>query len=128
MHLRLCILLSVASAAACSAQATDSRFGAPRPAREPTCNLEIIDATASSTFAGYDQVGVVRIGNAPAGTDPLDPSLRDMVRPRACALGGEAISVLTSGDARVRSGFRDTAFAAYVVWAKKRAAATPQRF
>jgi hypothetical protein len=115
--------------AGCSAEAADARIGTPRPPRDAACALEIVNATDPATFATYEQVGVVRVGNATAGTDPLDPSMRDLVRPRACALGGEAISVMASGDARARRSFRETAYAAYVVWAKKRAPGTPpQRF
>jgi hypothetical protein len=119
----------LASVAGCSAEAADARIGTPRAPREATCNLVIVNAMDPATFAAYDQVGIVRVGNASAGTDPLDPSMRELVRPRACALGGEAISVMASGDARARTSFRETAYAAYVVWAKKRASgAASERF
>jgi len=113
---------------ACGTQASDTRIGTPHDAREAHCDLTVINGTDTSNFAKYEQIGVVRISNAPAGTGPLDPQVRELVRPRACALGGEAISVMGSGDVSP-NGFTDSSYAAYVVWAKKGAkSATPQKF
>jgi hypothetical protein len=52
--------------------------------------------------------------------------VRDVVRPRACALGGEAISVLGSGD--MMRGLNQQATASYIVWAKRGAGSTPLKF
>lgn len=113
----------------CGPQAQDARMGTTRPPREAQCELTVIDAMDTANFAKYEQVGIVRVSNAEQGKGPLDPEMRALVRPRACALGGEAISVLASGDATSRNGLRTTAFSGYIVWAAKSAKpATPQKF
>lgn len=121
--------LSLCSLFACAPQASDARMGTSRPAKDPSCDLTVIDAMDTANFAKYEQVGIVRVSNEEAGTDPMDPKIRAIVRPRACALGGDAISVLASGDARNARSFRTTAFGGYIVWAKKSdKPATPQKF
>jgi len=121
-------LAAVASIAACAPQLVDVRMGVPRAARAPDCDLTVVSATDMATLAKYDQIGVVNLSNAEAGTDPLAPEVRAIVRPRACAMGGEAISVMASGDITARQSFRTTAYAAYLVWARKSAAGAPQKF
>jgi hypothetical protein len=55
--------------------------------------------------------------------------VRLIVRPRACALGGEAISIMASGDAVSPTGLRTTAYVAYIVWAKRQSSVqAPQNF
>jgi hypothetical protein len=124
----LSIVAAAALLAACGAQVSDARIGTPRPARDANCDLDVVSATDMATMAKYEQVGIVRLSNAEQGTDPLDPEVRALVRPRACALGGEAISVLASGDAVSRNGLRETAYAGYVVWAKKTPATAVKKF
>lgn len=120
--LAACVSLS------CSTQATDTRIGTPHEAREAQCDLTVINGTDTANFAKYEQIGLVRISNAPAGSGPFDPQVRELVRPRACALGGEAISVMGSGDVST-NGFTDTSYASYIVWAKKGVkSGAPQKF
>jgi hypothetical protein len=129
LHATRLLLPVLAFTAGCSPQESDARIGSPRPPRADACDLVVVNAMSPTTFNSYEQVGVVRLSNVPAGTDPMDPSVRAIVRPRACALGGEAISVMASGDAVSRNGLRTTAYAAYVVWAKKRALSKgPEKF
>jgi hypothetical protein len=114
---------------ACAPQVDDMRMGVSRSPREPTCTLDVVNATDVGTITKYDQVGMVRLSREEAGTDPMAPAAREIVRPRACAMGGEAISIVMSGDVMNRTGIGSTAFAAYIVWAKKPAAgAAPQKF
>lgn len=121
------LALIILSSVACGAQTSDARIGTPRAPRAENCELTVINGSDTSNFGKWEQVGVVRLSNAPAGTSPLDPTVRAMVRPRACSLGGEAISVMGSGDAA--AGFSESAYAAYVVWAKKRDVSTaPEQF
>jgi hypothetical protein len=113
---------------ACGPETSDTRIGTPRAPREAQCDLKVINGNDTSNFAKFEQVGVVQLANAPAGTAPFDPKVRDMVRPRACALGGEAISVLGSGDVSA-NGFTDSAYATYIVWAKKhQVSSAPEKF
>jgi hypothetical protein len=104
------------------------RVGVPRPARAPDCSLDVVAAADLATLARYEQVGVVVLSNAEAGTDPLAPEVRAIVRPRACAMGGEAISIMGSGDVTGPRSFRTTAYASYLVWAKKAAPGAAQKF
>ena len=130
-RLPLCALVGPATALllACAPQLSDMRMGTPRPARVPDCELDIVAPTELATLNKYEQVGVVRLGNAVRGTDPLAPEVKAIVRPRACALGGEAISVMGSGDITSRNGLNTTAYAMYLVWAKKPVEpATPRKF
>jgi hypothetical protein len=112
---------------ACGAQVADIRMGAPRPAREPACSLDVVTATDMTTIAKYDQVGMVRLTNAEAGSSPMSPEAREIVRPRACAMGGDAISIVASGDI-MSPALVTSSYAAYIVWAKKAPAAAPQKF
>lgn len=123
--MRTLALVFSLSIAAC-VQTTDARIGTPHAARPDDCQLRVIDQNDTSNFAVYEQVGVVRVQNAPAGTSPLDPSIRSIVRPRACRLGGEAVSILASGDAY--AGFSKQGYASYVVWARKTASAANTQF
>ncbi len=129
IKLDLASLFGLFALVGCGAQASDARVGTPRPPREAQCDLTVIDAMDTANFAKYEQVGIVRVSNAEQGKGPLDPEMRALVRPRACALGGEAISVLASGDAASRNGLRTTAYGGYIVWARKSARpASPQKF
>ena len=74
----------------------------PRPA---DCALEIIAVDAEDMMPGarfgaggqYQMIGVVSVG-LPRGTDVLAEEVRALVRPRACAMGGEVVSLLATGD------------------------------
>src|SRR5215470_11870246 len=54
---------------------------------------------------------------APVGMDPLDDSIRKRVAPKACALGGEAVSLSAAGGGLGPLAPQGIAFA---VWAKKK--------
>ena len=115
--------------AACSAQVSGARMGTPRPPRDANCDLTVINAQDTANFAKYEQIGILQVSNAEAGKSALDPEIRAKVRPKACALGGDAISVLASGDVQSEGSFRKTSFGGYVVWAKKSDhPAAPQKF
>lgn len=121
--------LAISSLLGCAPQASVVRMGAPRPERDEHCDLTVIDTMDMTKLADYEQVGVINVSNAEKGKSALDPDMRALVRPRACALGGDAISVLASGDVTNQSGLHTTAYGGYIVWAKKSTKpATPQQF
>jgi hypothetical protein len=120
-------VLALASlVAGCAPEVQDLRMGVARPGRPPTCDLDVVTADATM-LSKYEQVGVIQLSNAP-GDDPLSAEARDQVRPRACALGGDAISVMASGNVGSRVGIHVGTFRSYVVWAKKSRASSPQKF
>jgi len=74
----------------------------------------------------YEMIGAVNIGAA-EGTDPMSESMRALVRPRACAMGGEIISLVASGAAQYRGQFRAQQNISFAVWSSA-ASHTSQRF
>jgi hypothetical protein len=75
----------------------------------------------------YEKVGVVAIG-ADEGTDAMSEDIRKLVRPRACAMGGEVISLQGSGSGANHWG-RAQQNIFFGVWAKQnQASASPQKF
>jgi hypothetical protein len=112
----------------CVPQVTGMRMGVPRAAREPGCSLDVVAPTDMKTLMKYEQIGLLRVSNVEAGTDPMAPNLRDLIRPEACALGGEAISVMGSGNV-ITPVATTSAYASYIVWGRRMAAsAAPQKF
>jgi hypothetical protein len=75
----------------------------------------------------YEQIGVVSIG-ADEGTNALSEEIRQLVRPRACGMGGEVISLLASGTGSTYGGYAQQDIV-FTVWARRAAQpAAPQRF
>jgi hypothetical protein len=70
----------------------------PTPPREATCPLEFVklDMTDLSSQTGVWQlIGNVIMGGG--GTlDPFSEENKTLVRPRACAMGGEGVTIMTS--------------------------------
>jgi hypothetical protein len=92
--------------------------------RAPDCAIEflelgIADVAPTGTWEILAHVTVSDHGDR----DPVGLELRDLVRPRACALGGEAITILAESTGR--AGVVD-----YLVLRPRvaRAKATPRRF
>jgi len=98
---------------------SETRMGLPVADRGADCPLELIDATGLPLLR-YAQVGIVQVMQAPYGTDPLDPSLRDLVRPRACALGGFQVSLMSSGSVDPPHAHEyASSYAVYAVWRER---------
>jgi hypothetical protein len=71
---------------------------ASAPAREPNCPLEFIqvDMNELSSGAGqWEMLGQVVL-QEDGVQDPFAERYRALVRPRACAMGGEAVSIVMS--------------------------------
>jgi hypothetical protein len=67
------------------------------PPRPPDCDLDFLqfDMRDLAPGARYELLGHITLRQE--GTqDPLQPQYRDIVRPRACDMGGEAVGILGS--------------------------------
>lgn len=84
-------------AVGCGPNVTEVRSVAA-PARDPNCKLEFIRADLqqlSSAEGEWELLGQVVLQEEGV-QDPLAERYRAMVRPRACAMGGEAVAVVMS--------------------------------
>ncbi len=106
-----------------------------RPAKPETCKLELVTITSTEmqpeakfgTGGTYEMIGAITIG-AKEGTDPMSEEIRGLVRPRACAMGGDVVTLLGSGTGANRKGFAQQNIV-YTVWATRpEGAAAPQPF
>jgi hypothetical protein len=103
----------------------------PKPA---DCHLEIveiqsIDMMPGAKFGGgeFEMIGMVTVG-ADEGTDSQSEEIRNLVRPRACGMGGDLVSLLSSGTGTTlaRTAQQNIAF---TVWAKRtQVSAAPKPF
>jgi hypothetical protein len=121
----------------CGAQLSTARQGPPRPARSDACSLEVAHVGLSEMQPGaafgpggkYEVIGYIRVANAPEGTDPLGPEMRERVRPEACRLGGDIVAVSTSMSYATVGFGSAKDMVVYQVWAKRSATAeAPRRF
>jgi hypothetical protein len=122
--------------AACGAPAVgETRMGLRHTGRPANCSLQLVSIQAGDMAPGarfgsggeLEMVGMVTIG-ADAGTDPFSEPMKQIVRPRACAMGGEVVSLLASGSDSNAYG-RPQQSIAYTVWARRATAPTgPQAF
>ncbi len=84
-----------------------TKMGTPRPARADDCALTLV--TQSDTWPGgkydaYESVGMVNIYARSTNAEPGDPDVKKELKPRACALGGELIAVISSTGLHNRYG------------------------
>jgi hypothetical protein len=123
-------LLLFASLTGCSNHVSTIRMGPPAPPRPLDCSLELID----NPMQGATQVGMMMppdlelLGHVrvihEAGRSPSDPEVLKLVKPEACKLGGEQVSVGIS--ANFQAGLRTGSTLSYMVWRRKPATpATP---
>ena len=128
------ILASLLSVAACGPhlQVQTMRAGGFAPAKPANCPLELhteaMDGTMMST---YDPVGFVHITGADDGEPPNSPRLLALLKPQACALGGDIVTVGLSANVTYPGTVqKDDSMHTYFVMRKKSAAgaATTQSF
>ena len=117
----------------CGPAVGEARMGAPHAALPPTCKLEFVAVSAGDMAPGarfgsggqYELIGSVMIG-ADEGTDAMSEGIRKLVRPRACRMGGEVVSLLATG-----SGSNDYGHAqqniAFTVWGPRSASSSQPR-
>lgn len=71
---------------------------ASAPPRPENCDLELLQLKMEDLTPGsgtYEMLGSVILQETGI-QDPMQPKYRDIVRPRACAMGGEGITILMS--------------------------------
>ena len=123
--LGLTSLSLVSSAVACTDVST-VRMGAVAAPRPLDCSLELIQADpASGVPAGLELLGYVRVIHE-EGKSPNDPEVLRMVKPEACKLGGEEVSVGMSMN--FTNGLRSGSSLTYAVWHHKTAPGKPMKF
>ncbi len=68
------------------------------PFKPPTCDLDFLELKIEDVAPGgkYELLGHVMLAQEGI-RDPLNPKYRAQVRPRACAMGGEAVGILLMG-------------------------------
>lgn len=72
-------------------------------------------------------IGSITIG-ASKGTDAMSEEIRQIVRPRACAMGGDVVSLMASGSGSNRRGYGQQNIA-FTVWGKASGGTSePQKF
>jgi hypothetical protein len=91
---RLVLLASLAACATTAAPAISESRMTIHPANAPDCLLMFLRSDMTKMMPGgeWEVVGFVTIG-AEGEIDPTDEKYRELVRPRACAMGGEAVTV-----------------------------------
>jgi hypothetical protein len=127
--MRICLVLAIAACHTGPAVGVVN-MGLPHASRPADCALELTAVTAADMAPGarfgeggrYEMVGAVTIG-ADDGTSPYSPEIKQLVRPRACAMGGEVVSLLASGTSANAYGHAQQNIA-FQVWAKRSQAAS----
>jgi len=124
MAVGLCLVVTYLPG--CAMTSSEMRVGV-RPAKAENCELQLVEATMGERGPGgtfgpggtYEMIGTVSI-EASSGSDPLSEEIRSLVRPRACAMGGDVISLEMSGQytGSIRKGLMS------MVWAKRNSAAS----
>ena len=112
-------------AAGCGAHIGEVRIGSPHPARPVDCNLEFVTMQAIDTEPGskfgpngdLEKVGTVLIA-AKKDIDPMSNNTHLLVRPRACRMGGEVVSLLAT-DNSVSNNGKPQENILYTVWGRR---------
>lgn len=99
--MRICtaiVVLAVTSfSMACGSTLTLQRTGERFPSYPEGCPIAFeygdLDKAMQLTSNGYVQVGSITVSNA---GDSLDDSMKDLVRPKACEMGGTRVIMISS--------------------------------
>lgn len=94
-YLSLAALVMLVS---CAPKVHTARTGGLFPPREANCALELRNGTLTMELTStYDSVGVVTV-DGEEGEVPNSPRILSLVKPEACALGGEVVIVVASAN------------------------------
>ncbi|MEO8845267.1 MAG: hypothetical protein ABI591_02090 [Kofleriaceae bacterium] len=124
-NLSIVVVLVLAGCGKAGISETRMISGTPRGA---TCNLDLVqvDITQISFNSTWDVLGYVTLLDK--GTqDPAAPENREIVRPRACNMGGTAVAVAINGMSQNNLG-RSGSGLVYMVLRPKTAAAVTTTF
>jgi hypothetical protein len=97
------------------------RAGGMHPAKPANCPLELhTEAMDGSMMLTYEPVGFIHIAGATDGEPPSSPRLLELLKPEACALGGDIVTVGLSANMTYPASFRgDDSQHTYFVMRKK---------
>jgi hypothetical protein len=99
-----------------------SAVGIKRRARPETCQLAVVRETeVAMHFPKHELIGVIAVEGA-VGIEASHPDVKELVRPRACQIGGEVLSVRAFVQDGHPSQFQ------FMVYAQRLDPAQPQAF
>ena len=94
MRLLAGLLFTMAACGSSSPHVSTIRTGGMFPARSADCTLELAPgAVAGQMMLTHDVVGMLSVDGADANEPPNSPRLLALIKPQACALGGELVTV-----------------------------------
>lgn len=113
--------------AGCAPEVSTARMGGVYPPREPACALELRSGTMDfALVSSFDTVGTVSV-RGKEGEAPNAPRILALVKPEACALGGDTVLINTSAD--LTNGFQSSSHHSFVVMRRKApGGGAPQKF
>jgi hypothetical protein len=119
-------LASVVALLGCGPAIVEHRLGM-YPPRDANCTIAVLNGAMqdpsmwAAPSSGYLLVGTIALGER-GSVDPFSESHVEIIRPRACKMGGDAISLMMSSQSS--AGFGTGTGTAYAVL-KKRIVETP---
>lgn len=121
------LLLATAACGSSAPHVSTMRTGGVFAARPSNCTLELhtgdLDGQMMLT---HDVVGMLSIDGADANEPPNSPRLLALLKPQACALGGEIVTVGLSANYTYPGTFHgDDSRHSYMVLRKKSSGAAP---
>lgn len=93
------LLMPVALLAGCGPYVSETRQTS-FPPRPPACELEVIHNLPVQDYSSggpWTVAGYVNVSDT-GEMDPLSDDNRELVRPRACSMGGEAITLMSANN------------------------------
>ena len=99
------------------------------PPREEACALEFVQTSISDLAPGgaWEVVGYVVV-NETGVADPFAEKYRALVRPRACAMGGEAVTIMQSATGMGMAGMQGSSVNYAVIKKPSTTTAAPTAF
>ncbi|MDI1432852.1 MULTISPECIES: hypothetical protein [Polyangium] len=121
------LLVLLPTVLACSSNPVSTvRMGGVFPPRPADCALELRTGNMTQELlASYDAVGTVNV-QGESGEAPNDPRILSLLKPEACALGGEVVLINTSANVAYQGTTRTESRHSYLVFRKKTEGEKPQ--
>lgn len=125
---RFALVFVVAAVSACGTMVSETRM-AQYPSRGDDCALEFVQTTVADLAPGstWEVVGYVVVSETGVA-DPFAEKYRALVRPRACAMGGEAVTIMQSSTGGGMAGMSGSSVNYAVIKHPSSEAAAPTAF
>lgn len=125
---RFALVSVVVASTACGTMVSETRM-AQYPSRGEDCSLEFVQTTVADLAPGstWEVVGYVVVSETGVA-DPFAEKYRALVRPRACAMGGEAVTIMQSGTGSGMAGTQASSVNYAVIKRPATEAAAPTAF